>query len=123
MNYTIEYIEEDGIILVDIISPLSLEEVKAVSEKVKSLTVQHNSHRILIDHLGVDAAMSMEDMEVVPEIVESVGSNPEDKVVVVIKPYASKRKFRFIKDVLALSSIQIKICYDRDEAVAWLKSF
>ena len=122
MGWTIDYLEEDDVILVKLLSPLTLEGLKPLLQNMTSLAVQHDSHKYLVDHRGVEAAMSVLDLEKVPGIVKDVGVDPKGKVVVLVEPSSPQSTlFTFVKNVLNLALVEIKIFHDKDEALTWLR--
>ena len=122
MGWTVDYLEDDDVVLVRLLSPLKIEDLKMLLQNMTTLAVEHHSHKYLVDHRGIAAGMSVLDLEKVPEIVKDIGVDPEAKVVILVDPSAPHGNlFTFVKNVLNLASIQIKLFYNKDEALTWLK--
>jgi uracil phosphoribosyltransferase len=104
------------------LSPINLESAKQLCIEAMSSAIEHNSHKYLLDHRDVETTMPVLDLEKVPRIMKEVGVDPEGKMVVLVDPSSPNNNlFTFVKNVLNLASVQIKIFYDKDEALTWLR--
>jgi len=123
MEWTIDYLEEDGIIFAKISSPVNIERIKQLCEEIELLTRKHNSHKYLVDHRGVEIVISVLDIDNVPGILKEIGSNFEGKTAVMVDSSAPKSDlFNFLKNVLSLASMQLELFSDEDKALAWLRA-
>jgi hypothetical protein len=122
MEWITDYLEEDDIVIVKILIPLKIERLKSLCQQISSLARECESHKYLIDLRGVANVMSVLDLDKVPEIIRDL-YDPKGKIALLLDPPAlNSTVYKFIKNVLFLASMQIKLFSDRDEAIAWLKS-
>jgi len=123
MEWIIDYLEEDSIVLVKILRPVNIEGIRQFSIEMDLLAREHNTHRYLIDHRSVDVTMSVLDIDKVPAMLKEINADFEGKVAILMDPSAPKRNlFNFLKNVLNLVSMKMEIFSDKDEAIAWLTS-
>jgi hypothetical protein len=123
MDWTLDYLEKDGIMYVKLLNPLKIEKLKTLLLQIKFMAREYNSHKILVDHRGVETGMSVLELDKVPDEVKEFGADFEDKTAILVDPFSQEKpEFEFVRNVLVLQSFKIKVCSDMDEAVAWLKS-
>ncbi len=123
MDWTIDYLQEHGIVLVKILNPPKIEDIKLLSQQMQSLAREHNSNKYLVDHREVDTGMYVSDIAKLSGIAKAVGINPKSKIALLAGPSVPQRfKLDFVQNVLALVSLKINFFYDEDEALDWLKS-
>ncbi len=123
MEWTMDYLEEDSIVLVKLLSPINLESTKQLCIEANLLARKHQSHRYLIDHRGVDVVMSVLDIDKIPGIFREVGADFEGKTAILLDSSAPKSNlFSFLKNVLGLASMHFELFSDKDEATAWLRT-
>jgi len=121
MEWTIDYLEEDSIVSVKILSPANIEGIKQLCLEMDSLAREHNTHRYLIDHRGVDVTMSVLEIDKVPGMLKEIEADFEGKIAILTDFSAPKRNlFNFLKNVLTLASMQFELFSDKEEAIAWL---
>jgi hypothetical protein len=122
MEWTIDYLEENGIVSVKILSPANIEGIKQLSLEMDALAKQHNTHKYLIDHRGVDVKMSVFDIDQVPGMLKEINADFSGKIALLLDYSVPKRNlFSFLKNVLNLVSMRLELFYDKDEAIAWFK--
>ena len=123
MQWTIDYLEKDDIILVRLLKPVNMEIVKPLLRDMMSSALKYNSRRYLVDHRRVGVEMSVTDLAKVPDIARDLGVDPEGRVVILANPSEPKNNLlTFVKNLLNLASIHIRIYFDKNEAFAWLRS-
>ncbi len=123
MDWAIDYLEENDIVFVKILNPLKLEVLEPLGKQIQSLAREHNSHKYFVDHQGLDNEIFFSGLDKIADIAKDVGIDPDSKMAVLLGPAIAKRfKLDFIQYVFSLASVQINFFYDKDEAIAWLKS-
>ncbi len=124
MEWIIDYLKEDSIVYVKILTPITnVEEIKQICLGMDSLAREHNTHRYIIDHRGVNVSMSVLDIDEVPGILKEIEADFKGKIGILIDYSAPKKNlFKFLKNILNLVSMQMELFYDKDDAIAWLKS-
>jgi len=123
MEWTIEYLEEDSIVSVKILSPADIEGIRELCLEMDKLAREHNTHRYIMDHRGVGVTMSVFDIDAVPGMLKEIEADFEGKIVILMDPSAPKKNlFNFLKNILNLESMQLELFFDKDKAIAWLKS-
>jgi hypothetical protein len=121
-NWKIDYLEDGGIVLVKMLGPAGFEDTKQICIEANAVAREHQSRRYLIDHRGVEMALSVPDIDEVPDAFRKIGADFEGKTAILLDPAApGSDKFGFLKDVLAKSWMHFELFTDEDEALAWLK--
>lgn len=123
MNWEIEYLQEYDIAFAKVLNPLSVEDAKQLSIDLKKAASEHDSHKYLIDHRGVDVVMSVSDIEKVPEALREAGADFLGKIAILVDPDAPKsERFEIFKNVLAKAWMHFELFSDEQKARDWLKS-
>ncbi len=123
MDWTIDYLQEYGIVFVKILNPLKIEVLKPFCQQIQSLAREQNSHKYFVDHREVDNEIYISDIHEIASIVKDVGVDLDSKIAVLVGRSIPQRfKLDFVQNVFSLISIQISFFYDKDEALDWLKS-
>ena len=124
MEWNMDYLEEDSIVYVKLLSPANIERSKQMCLEMDRVAREHNTHKYLIDHRGVGVIMSVLDIDKVPGILKEIEADFEGKIVFLLDSNAPKKNlFKFLKNVLRLISMHVELFYDdKDKAIDWLKS-
>jgi len=123
MEWIIDYHQEYNTVLVKVLSPADFEGIKQLCIEMDLLAREHNTHRYLIDHRGVDVKISVFDLDKVPEMLREIEADFEGKVAILMDTSAPKKNlFNFLKNILILESMDLELFSDKDKAIAWLTS-
>ncbi len=123
MDWKIDYLKEDGIVYVKMLNPISLEGTIQLCVEANAFAREHQAHRYLIDHRGVDMAMSITDIKNVPYKFKEVGADFTGETAILLDSSSPSRdRFEFLKNVLYLASMHFELFDDKEKAVTWLKS-
>ena len=124
MDWKINYLEEDDIVLIKILNPINtLGKMQQNAVEAASLANYNQSQKYLIDQRGVNFELSLMEVEHLPDILKEAGINPQSKIALLMDPDSpNKHLFEFTKNILSLASIKFKLFTDEDEAVTWLKA-
>jgi hypothetical protein len=122
MEWTIDYLEKDGIVYMKTSGPADWDQNKKLSEKALALGHKHGSHRFLVDHRKLEHGLSVLQVDDLPKMLKQIGVTSQDKVAIVFDPASPiSNTFKFFRDASFLASLQLQIFTDKDEAIAWLK--
>jgi hypothetical protein len=123
MEWTIDYLEEGGIVFAKVIGLMDWEQHKKFAAEAFSFAREKGSHRILIDFRNMVPKFSILQIDDLPKLLKEFGVGPEDKIAAVHDPTSPKSgEFTFFKNVATIMSLQVQQFADKDEAIAWLKS-
>lgn len=123
IKWTMNYLEEDGIVIAELLNPLSLEDTKQFCIELDMLARKHNAHKYFVDHRGVDVTMSVLDIDKIPDMLREIGADFGGRIAILLDASAPKGNlFGFLKNLLHLASMRFELFFDKDEAIAWLKS-
>jgi hypothetical protein len=123
MEWTVGHLEEHNIVFVKILSPADMEGTREFVLEANSLAREHNTHRYLVDHRGVDVVMSVLDIDKIPGLLEELNADLGGKTAILMDSSAPKKNlFNFLKNVFHLLPMRFEVFSDEDEAIAWLKS-
>ena len=122
MNWSTDYVKEDGIVCAKTTGLITWNDNKKMSEEVLSLIRQKGLHKVLIDHRDMIPNLSVLEIDSMPRMFKEIGVSQQDKVAVLYKTSSSRESnFLFFQNVLRLESLQFKNFTDKAEALAWLK--
>jgi hypothetical protein len=122
MEWTIDYLEKDGIVYMKTSGPADWDQNKKMSEKALTLGRKNGSHRFLVDHRKLEHGLSILQVDDLPKMLKQIGVASQDKVAIVFDPASPiSNTFKFFRDASFLASLQLQIFTDKDEAIAWLK--
>jgi hypothetical protein len=123
MEWTIDYLEKDGIVYIRTYGPADWDVNKKMSEEALALGRGKGTHRFLVDHRNLEHGLSILQVDKLPGMLKQIGVTAEDIMAVVYNPSSQmSESFSFFKNASFLESLQVKIFTNSDEAVAWLKS-
>jgi hypothetical protein len=123
MEWTIDYLEKDGIVYIKTSGPADWDVNKKMSEEALALGRGKGTHRFLVDHRNLKHGLSTLQVDDMPRMLKQIGVTPEDKIAIVFDPASPMSdSFDFFRNASFLESLQVKIFTNPDEAVAWLKS-
>jgi hypothetical protein len=123
MEWKMDYIEDGGIVSIKMLKPIGLEGTRQLCIDANKLAREHQSHRYLVDHRGVDIVLAVLDIDKIPGMFKEVGADFEGKTAILLDSSEPKISlFHFLKNVLSLESMQFELFSDKDEAIVWLKS-
>jgi hypothetical protein len=123
MEWKIDYLEEDGIVVSTVSGLMDWEQHKRFAEEIYPLAQKHGSHKILIDFRDVTTSFTILQIDDLPAMLKELGVGPEFKIAALHDPSSPKSsEFKFFRDSATLLSISVRHFTDADEAIAWLKS-
>jgi hypothetical protein len=123
MDWKIDYWEKDGIVFVKVLNPVNLEGTIQICVEANALAKKHHAHRYLVDHRGMDVAMSILDINQVPAKFKEVKADFNGETAILMDPSSqAEDRLEFLKNVLFLASMHFELFYDEEKALAWLKS-
>ena len=123
MAWKIDYLEEDDIVLVKMLSPADFEGTKQICVEANAVAREHQSSKYLVDHRGVEMVLSVSDISEVPDAFRAVGADFEGKTAILLDPESpGSDRLGLLKDVLAKAWMHFELFTDENEAKNWLKS-
>ncbi len=123
MNWEIKYLQDYDIAFAKVLNPLSVEDAKQLSIDLRNVASEHDSHKYLIDHRGVDVVMSVSDIQEVPQALREASADFLGKIAILIDPDAPKsERFEIFKNVLAKAWMHFELFSNEQKARDWLKS-
>lgn len=123
MEWTIDYLEEEGIVSVKVSGVMDWDEHKRFAEELYPSAKEHGLHKVLIDFRQMRPKFTILQIDDLPKMLAEVGVGPEFKIASVYdstSPYA--HEFKFFNDVANLLSIRVKQFDYPEKALEWLKS-
>jgi len=122
MEWTIDYLEKDGIVYMKTSGPADWDQNKKMSETALALGRKNGSHRFFVDHRKLEHGLSILQVDDLPKMLKQIGVTSQDKVAIVFDPASPiSNTFKFFRDASFLASLQLQIFTDKNEAIAWLK--
>lgn len=123
MEWTIEHIEQDGIIKTVVNGAVGLEDVKNISREVFSFSKQQGITRLLSDYRNASLNISVSEVYELPETFKKLGRTPEFVSAVVFSADSKdKRNYDFYDTRCFNSAVNTRVFTDYDRAYQWLAS-
>ncbi len=123
MEWTIDYLEEEGIVLIKVSGETSWEESKKLSEEAIELGRRRGSQRFLVDNRNQERALSILQVDMLPEMLKEAGITAEDKMALVYEATSPlKDTHTFFRNTSIIHSLRVQIFTSIAEAKAWLSS-
>lgn len=123
MDWTIDYLEEEGVVSVKASGIMDWDEHKRFAEELFPSAKEHGMHKILIDFRRMQPKFTILQIDDLPRMLTEVGVGPEVKIASVYDPASPHiHEFKFFTDVAKLLSIRVKQFDNPEDAIEWLKS-
>jgi hypothetical protein len=122
MDWTIDYLEEGGIVHVKMSGLVTWDENKKMDEEVFSFARSKGAHKYLLEHPQIEHNLSLLQIDDLPKLLKEFGLGTEDKLAVLVNPFSPYSKdLKFFENVSRLASLQVRHFVDFENAVCWLK--
>jgi hypothetical protein len=121
MEWTIDYLEEEGAILLETSGQITWDELWRACEETLLLGREHNTHKFLADHRDLKPGLTILQIDDMPGKFREIGVEIEDRIAV-LYDRANERNFKFFQSVSNIASLNFRIFTDENKAMAWLKS-
>jgi len=123
MEWTIEYLKEDGIVCVKTYGRISWDENKQMSEEALAVGRKNGVRKFLVDHRQMEHGLSILQVDKLPEMFKQIGVTAEDKVAILFDAASPmSRTFAFFRDTAFIESLRFGVFNDPAEATEWLES-
>jgi hypothetical protein len=122
MKWEIDYIEDHGIVKVKTSGQIRWKDKIKLSEEMLAAGRQNNASAFLVDQKDAAFGLSVLEIDRLPDTFRSIGFSEKDKMAILFNPESSNKElFVFLQNFFTLSSLQIRVFTDPDEATVWLK--
>ena len=123
MEWKIDYLEKDGIVLVTTSGIATWDESRKLTEEAIELGRSRGSSRFIVDNRNLESTLPTLQVDKLPEMFKQAGLTSEDRMALVYESSSPlKNTHKFFRDVAFLASLQVRLFTDIDEAIAWLKA-
>jgi len=123
MDWSVYYLEQDGLVFAKTTGLISWDKNKRLSEEVLTIGRKNGLSRFLIDHRDAMLNLSILEIDNIPKMFKENGLCPSDKMAILYNADSShSSEFVFFQNVSLLSSLQVKVFTDKEQALDWLKS-
>jgi hypothetical protein len=122
MEWTIDYLEKDGIVYINTSGPADWDQNRKMCEEGLAVGCRKGSHRFLVDQRDIESVLTVLQVDNLPGMLKQIGITSQDKIAVVFNPASPMSgTFAFFKDASFLESLSVKLFTDPADAIAWLK--
>jgi hypothetical protein len=123
MTCQVDYLEDNGIVKVKTSGAVSPDDKKKISQEAITAGRGKNVFAFLFDQQESQSGLTVLEIDQIPRMLREIGFKPSDKMAILVNPNSmSSGLFKFSENVFYLSSLQIRIFVDTDEATSWLKT-
>jgi hypothetical protein len=121
--YTIEYLEDLGIVRIENTGVLSYEELLSQSRNAIELAAAKNSWRFLVDCIHLVARAAMHELYSLPFHYERLSASRSSKLAILFSEYsATNENILFYEKVCQNRGWQVKSFKYEADAIIWLKN-
>jgi hypothetical protein len=121
MEWTIDYVEAEDVVLVKTYGVITLDGIKQMCEDIVSFARKYNTHKIFVDNCDLKSSLPLLQVDGIPEMLKEIGFVPEDEIAVLYDE-GRENKYKFFQSVSNIASLNLQIFTNWDEAMEWLKS-
>ncbi|MBN1796742.1 MAG: STAS/SEC14 domain-containing protein [Sedimentisphaerales bacterium] len=121
MKWTIDYLEEEGIVLVKTSGRTEWDKQKQMCQEAFVLAQKHNTHKFLADHTDLKEGLSVFQINNMPRMFREIGVGSEDRIAILYNP-SLENKFKLFQNVSKFALLNFRLFDNEEEAIAWLKS-
>lgn len=121
MKWTIDYLEEEGVVLIKTSGVTNWDKQKQLCQEAFQFAQEHKAHKYLADHRDLQEGLSVLQIDDMPMMFREIGLGAEDRVAILYGPNLEE-KFKFFQSVSNFALLNFKLFTDKDKAMAWLKS-
>lgn len=123
MPYTIKYLEDKGIVVIQNIGRISPEDFEKQSIEALELGRKKNTSLYLADSTQVAGGTTTIELLDFPDMYERIGVSKTIKLAIVIPENSiAQKNIKFLETVCLNRGWQVRIFEKNDEAVGWLLS-
>jgi hypothetical protein len=123
MDWSVYYLEQDGLVFAKTSGLINWDKNKRLSEEVITIGRKNGLSRFLIDHRDAILNLSILEIDNMPKMFKENGLCSSDKMAILYNADSShSSEFIFFQNVSILSSLQVKVFTDKEQALDWLKS-
>ncbi len=123
MEWKIDYLEKNGIVLVTTSGIAGWDESRKLTEEAIELGRSRGSNRFLVDNRNLKSTLPTLQVDMLPDMLKQAGLTGEDRMALVYESSSPlKDTHKFFRDVAFLASLQVKLFTEINEAIAWLTS-
>lgn len=120
MEWTINYLEEQGIVHAKISGPMTWDENKQMCEEVHRCARNNNTNKYLADCREIETTLSILQMDKLPKIFREIGATGDDSIAILYNP-SQGRAYKFFQSVSKIANFNLRLFTDEDEAMEWLR--
>lgn len=121
MGMKIDYLEEEGIVVIKIEGGSSFEEHKKKCREILEFGRERGSNKFLADHRNIDIHYNILQIDDLPKMFREIGFTGEEKVAL-LHCDSQKDKFEFFSSASYLANLNFRPFSDEHIAMEWLKS-
>ena len=123
MNWTIECLQEHGIVQVKTSGQMKWDDKIKLSEELLEAGRKNNVNTFLVDSKETPFGLSVIEIDRLPAKLKEMGYDIKDRIAILVNPdFQNKGLLRFLQNVAVLSNLQIRVFADPEEATDWLKA-
>ena len=121
MKYSINYLEDVGVVEVKSLGKPTFKEFTKKSIEAVELAQEKNTKLFLADDSQLEAPLNVEEIFAFPDLWERIGSSREDRLAVVVSEDESMRPdFKYFEIVCLENDWNVRIFDNREDAFEWL---
>ncbi len=121
MDWRVEHLSEDRVVLVTTSGAMTLSELLEMAEEALAEMQRQNATRVLIDHRKTTPMLKVSEIYRLPDKLLAMGLPRDLKVATLYSQESSKKRdFEFYEDVCFNLGMKQVVFVDLDKALRWL---
>ena len=118
----VEYLQEEGVILIATSGPMDLEQIRQMSAAALAEEAKRNVSKFLTEHKDVAPLLPFIELYHLPDVLEKFGFKHHHKVAVVnVASPKLQGDLKFFETVAFNKGFDVRVFPERAEALRWLR--
>jgi hypothetical protein len=123
MEWTVDYLEKDGIVIAKVSGDSTWEESRKLVEYAVALGRRKGSTRFLVDNSELSKTLSILQVDMLPKMLKDSGITCEDTIALLFDDSSPLiETHTFFRNKAFLESLHVRNFTNQKEAINWLKS-
>jgi hypothetical protein len=123
MDWTVEYLKEDGIVHAKVDGAVTWGECSKMIEEIFSYGRKKDVQRYLLECPLFEHNLTLLQIDDMPKLLKELGLGEEDRVAIVVNPSSRHiKELKFLENVARLARLQVRHFTDYEKGVEWLRA-
>jgi hypothetical protein len=123
MDWTVEYLKEEGIVHAKITGVVTWGECRKMIEEFFSYGRKQEVHRYLLECSQFEHNLTLLQIDDMPKLLKEIGFGAEDKMAIVVESSSRHiKELKFLENVARLAKLHLRHFTDYEKGGEWLRT-